>query len=477
MAMALSLRQRASQTQAQKMGARQIQSLKLLSMSADDLREAVLKEVENNPALEIVEDERYKNFLDGGIHVGTASAAGQEKSDAFQEILESRADERKSLYAHLTEQLNLLPLSQAEARLCQKIVGNLDARGFYVLSPLSLLDGKKGETQALLQKCLNIVQRLDPPGICVESAEKSLLLQARLKGNAPSLALFLLDGRLDFLNPPQAPKILEKIRAFLSEQKKLSFQTQDFSFLESVGESQVMEALAFIQGLDPYPARNYGHEEARYVVPEIFVEKEAAGDFGLAENSGNGKKRQVIDAGDCSFKIRISDSVIPKVKIAGDFLAAKKSSAYAKAAMQSAKIFLESLEYRENTIAKAACAIAARQIEFFKNGPGNLAPLRQADIAKELGVHESTVSRMANSKYLQCQWGIFPVKYFFTLAVAGNSKESVLLQIQKIIEQSSPKKMSDQKICDALGQRGIKISRRAVAKYRAQLGLENSYKR
>ncbi|MBP5446633.1 MAG: hypothetical protein J6X95_00805, partial [Treponema sp.] len=97
----------------------------------------------------------------------------------------------------------------------------MDSRGFYILAPTTLVDQKAGESQKLLEECVNIVQNLDPPGICVENVEKSLLLQARLKGDAPRLALFLLDGHIDFLNPPQSQKILEKIEAFLAAQKKL----------------------------------------------------------------------------------------------------------------------------------------------------------------------------------------------------------------------------------------------------------------
>ncbi|MBP5447404.1 MAG: RNA polymerase sigma-54 factor, partial [Treponema sp.] len=184
----------------------------------------------------------------------------------------------------------------------------------------------------------------------------------------------------------------------------------------------------------------------------------------------------LLDDGAC-FKIRISDKVIPQIRISPDFGAAKKKSEFAKAAISQAKIFLEGIEYRENTIAKAACAIVQRQIEFFKNGPGNIVPLKQQDIAAIIGVHESTVSRMASSKYLQCQWGVFPIKYFFSSAVADSSKESAQYQLQKILEENPHKKLSDQKLADALAQRGIKIARRTVAKYRSQMNIESSYSR
>ncbi len=473
MAMDFSQRQKTSQTMARRMGQKQIQSLNLLSMNAADLREAIFKEVEKNPALEIVSDKfqnglesaRYKKSLDGGARVGHASSSGQEKSDAFQEILESRADERKSLYAHLSEQLSALDLPAAEKALCQKIIENLDARGFYILAPISLLDRKAGEDAAFLEKCLGVVQRLDPPGVCAENVEKSLLLQARLKGGAPRLALFLLDGRLSFLNPPQAQKVLEKIQAFLREQKKLSFAADSYDFLKKISEADIAEAVAFIQGLDPYPARGFDQTQARYVEPDIYVERAAA------DNSRRGSDSN------SDFTVTVSDKALPKLGIAADFGSAKKASPFAAAAIKSARAFLEALEARERSVELAARAVVQCQSAFFEQGPGHLVPLRQKDIAERIGVHESTVSRMASSKFIQCQWGLFPLKFFFSSAVAGRSKESVQQEIRNILKAEGGKKLSDQKICAALAERGIKVSRRAVAKYRLQMQMENSYKR
>ncbi len=468
------------------MSQRQVQALSLLAMGAEDLREEVLKEAEKNPALEILSDKfqsglqsaRFKKSPDGNLRVGVASSLGEEKAAAFQEILESRPDERKSLFLHLTAQLNLLNLDAAEKSLCQKIIGNLDARGFYILAPVSLLDRAVGENEELLQKCIGIVQSFDPPGICAENVESSLLLQAQLKRNAPPLALFLLDGHLDFLNPPLPQKILEKIQAFVREQKKLSFSTEDYSFLKKVSEADIQNVLNFIKSLDPFPARDFGSNDAPRVFPDIFVERVL--DNGEAGGLGDGaavdyERRRVYVEEGLSFFVKVSSPMIPKLGIAPDFNLEKNKSPFAKAAVEGAKAFLEILEYRESALAKAACAIVQKQAAFFRDGPGKLLPLSQKDLAKQIDVHESTVSRIASSKYIQCQWGIFPVKYFFPSAVADFSKESVAHEIQKILSESSDKKMSDQKVCDALAERGIKVARRTVAKYRAQMQIDSSY--
>lgn len=483
MAMAFSQQQRASQIQAQRMSQKQIQSLNLLSMPAADLREEILSQAENNPALEIVSDSfesglksaRYKLSPDGNARVGSASSAGEEKSNAFQEILESRPDERKSLFSHLSEQLGMLSLDEARKALCQKIIGNLDSRGFYILAPASLIDRKLGQDEKLLEECLNIVQSLDPPGVCAENVEKSLLLQARLKGCSNKAALFLLDGRLDFLNPPQSQKILEKIQGFLSEREKLSFATESFDYLKGLKLSDVERALDFIKSLDPIPARDFSQESANYIFPDIYIERAEREDSDIKEDVDY-VNRIVYVRPDFALKIKISDRGIPCVRLAPDFGKAQGSKEFSKAAAD-AKNLLEALAYRESAMAKAACAIAKCQAEFFEKGPGHLLPLKMQDIADKIGAHESTVSRMASSKYIQCQWGLFPVKYFFSSAVSDTSKDQVQRQIQEILRENSGKRMSDQKLCDELLKRGVKVARRTVAKYRAQMNIDSSYSR
>ncbi|MDE6720267.1 MAG: hypothetical protein K2J68_10490, partial [Treponemataceae bacterium] len=256
--------------------------------------------------------------------------------------------------------------------------------------------------------------------------------------------------------------------------------------------SEVQDAIDFIKTLDPFPARNFSSSASNYISPDIFVEK-----IPFSAEEFDFQKREIPAENDFSFKIRISDKLIPRVKISSEFISAQKNSEFAKEAVKAANVFLESLEFRATTLANAAMSIVRHQMEFFKRGPGHLSPLRQQDVAEEIGVHESTVSRMALSKFIQCEWGIFPVKYFFTNALSvlakeilpeiqpsqnenssGDfvSKENVKFEIQKILqEHSGEKSLSDQKIADMLSERGIKIARRTVAKYRAQLDIKSSY--
>lgn len=478
------------------MGQRQIQSLNLLAMGADDLREEIYAQAEKNPALEIEDDDfeggvknvRVKTSLASDyLRTGNVSAAGEEKSRAFQDVLESRPDERRTLFDHLMEQLSVLRISPEENALCKKIIGNLDERGFFILAPAALLNPSCGEDVALLEKCLSVVRDFDPSGICVANVRESLLLQARQKGGANEAALFLLDGHLEFVDPPHASKILKKIHDFAKSQKAL-FGGADVSFEKNLSLSDVQKALDFIQTLDPFPARNFSSAMSNYISPDVFVEK-----IPVSLEEVDFEKREIPAEKNCSFKIRISDKVIPRVKISAEFISAQNRSDFAKEAVKSANVFLENLEFRESTIAAAMIAIVQRQLQFFRLGPGHLAPLRQQDVAEEIGVHESTVSRMALSKFVQCEWGIFPVKYFFTNALlvsakersssqnanpAGDvvSKENVKIEIQKILqEHAGEQSLSDRKIADILSERGIKLARRTVAKYRAQLDVRSSY--
>ncbi len=492
------------------MGQRQIQSLNLLAMGADDLREEIYAQAEKNPALEIEDDDfesgvknvRLKTSLASDyLRVGNASAAGEEKSRAFQEVLESRPDERRTLFDHLMEQLSVLRISPEENALCKKIIGNLDERGFFILAPAALLNPSLGEDTQLLEKCLSIVRGFEPSGICVADTRESLLLQAKQKGDANEAALFLLDGHLEFLDPPQAQKVLKKIHDFAKVQNALfgnaqskPFGGENFSFEKNLSLSEVQDAIDFIKTLDPFPARNFSSSASNYISPDVFVEK-----IPFSAEEVDFQKREIPAENNFSFKIRISDKLIPRVKISSEFISAQKNSEFAKEAVKAANVFLESLEFRATTLANAAMSIVRHQMEFFKRGPGHLSPLRQQDVAEEIGVHESTVSRMALSKFIQCEWGLFPVKYFFTNALSvlakeilpeiqpsqnenssGDfvSKENVKFEIQKILqEHSGEKSLSDQKIADMLSERGIKIARRTVAKYRAQLDIKSSYGR
>lgn len=503
------------QSQLQIMSQRQIQSLSMLSMSAMDLRDEVLKAVDENPVLEIVRDplgsgaairvkkNPYTN-ADGGTRVsGKVSHEAEEASDAFQRVLESAEDKRVSIQDHLLHQLRMMSLEKSETDLCERLIGNLDQNGFHILAPISLLDrNDPAQTPEMLEKCMDIIRRMDPVGTCTASTEESLLVQARLSDSipAPDIALLILDGHIDFLDPPKANVAAKKIRDFISSQASLFGSDKKSYEGLIVNPETVQEAIDFIRTLDPFPARNFSTSQVQFIAPDIYVEQIPSSLE--VENEGPSKElreaKGIITVGDFSWRVRQENGTIPQIAANEEISQMVKSmdAGEGKKMMQEkvreALSFVQMLEMRKSTIQKASELIVKRQHAFFEKGPGNLVPFKQEDLAKELGVHESTVSRMARSKYIQCSWGLFEVGYFFVSEVAKSkstdsnqdegeslSRDKIVSLMEEIIQdhKNDTKKLSDQKICDLLSEKGVKISRRTVAKYRSQMNIGSSYER
>ena len=467
----LDLQQKQIQSQLQIMSQKQIQSLELLSLGSEDLQEAVTKASLENPALIVRRGPR-----DFTRTSSTVSRAASEASDNFEAALESRADSRETLKEHLLLQLHTSRLSRKEEELGEKLIHNLDSHGFHVLAPASLAEGEQAQS---LGKMLDLIQSFDPPGTCTANIQESLYAQARQRKSCTPLTLFLLDGHLNFLDPPVPKKVIAKIKAWQKEQSRMFAQdekTSGYIKLSATAE-QVEESLRFIRGLDPYPAREYGTQETHFVSPDIYVER-------AKENSDADKMESgIVTAGGITWKIRLSRETVPELRINKSVSSAE--SAELKANVKKAQDLIDAVQFRQSTLLKAACIIVKRQSDFFKNGPGNLRPLRQADIADDLQIHETTVSRMANGKYMQCEWGLFEIKYFFTNALssaeggADISRDKALHELASILAEhsGSQKKLSDQKLSALLEERGIKVARRTVAKYRAMLNVESSYNR
>lgn len=473
----LEFQQRQIQSQIQIMSQKQIQALKLLAMNSKDLTEEIYKAAEENPALVITKDRTNWD----GTKVSSASASGEEASENFQAALEAKADERESLQEHLLSQLNAMRLGATEKTLCEKLIYNLDTKGFYILAPISLLDKKdKLQTPGLLEKCIRIVRQLEPCGVCVTNTEESLLVQAEQKENAPLLAIFILDGKLKFLDPPRPEKVLQKIQEYLLEQKKLFANSQNEKYLNLNPTIQDVEkAIDFIRTLDPFPARNFSTKEIHFISPDVYVEKIQEG---FQENQ---IEDNIVTNGKNSWNVRLARDNFPQISINPEFLKLaknnEKNSSSIKTEIKKAKDFLDTLEFRQSTLLKACIEIVRIQTDFFLHGQGNLVPLRQQDIADKLKVHETTISRMANSKFLQCEWGLFDIKYFFTNAASKKNKtisqDKAMAELKKILNSSAGKKMSDQKLSEELAKSGIKIARRTVAKYRSRLSIDSSYNR
>ncbi len=482
-----SLQQIQSQRQAQILSQAQLQALNLISLSADDIRQEIYKVVEENPALEIISDKKtsganvkIKTFNDYTRLSSSRNTFSQEASDNFQAALEAKVDNREPLSDHLLSQLHSMKLFPNVQQLSEKLIYNLDAKGFHILAPESLLE--KGQSKELLKQCLTIVQQLDPVGTCTANVQESLYVQAKLK-NANDIVLFILDGHLDFINPPIAEKALKKIQNFQNNLKTMfGLNEKQMKYKDIVfGPNNVEKAISFIQTLDPYPARDYGIVETHYIAPDIYIEQTDI----LELEPKAAEERNIVITGSTAWKIRSAKDSIPEIAINEDFKnIAKQSDNKFKVNLQQAEQFMENLQYRKTTLEQMCIAIVKKQYDFFEKGFGHLKPLTQEYIANQLGVNSSTISRLANEKYLQCSWGLFEINYFFSNSAITStegeiSQDSIMHQIELILEEhaNDKKKLSDQKIVLLLEEKGIHIARRTVAKYRSKMNISSSRSR
>lgn len=515
----------------------------MLGLSSRDLREEIYREVNENPALKIVKDPGG-NFNQNQKNQNSGVNGGNFETERYSEnysrgsgggdlesALEATEGHKETLQQHLMSQLNMSRVTSDEYDLCQKLIYNLDKNGCYgsMLAPETFLDRKRPlQTKAMLERCIKRIQQMDPVGTCCKNLFESLFVQAKLAGNAPQIALFLLDGHLELMNPPTVERVLHKLNEFKANYHRKSFGGKLILDQITLNEKTVEESIKYIQSLNMRPAGEYISDisAAEFEQPDIVLNVVKVEGHISEDDFGNGK---IATSGSFYFQVKYASGILPEIQIVPE-------ANFDKESIERARAFLGNLQFRQNTIVLQGCAIVSAQKEFFIHGPGNIVPLTRKQIAKKLNIHESTVSRMSakkSSKYIQTEWGLFPASYFFSSGVkkvagaehkidgergiscgelctatehniAGEHKttgalgisaetdiagptvlsystkisaEAVQFKIQKIEEnaQKSGEKLSDNQITKMLNDEGIKIARRTVAKYRQRAGLKNSY--
>lgn len=508
-------------SQQQKLSQQTIQAINLLSVPTLELSEKIYEEVEKNPALEIVKDASVESVSVKLNSSKNDAVSSSSDSDVFQSFLESSPSRNETLQEHLLLQLHISSLSDEEKSIAEKIIQSLDNRGYFT-TPLEelfsdfyqpvensvdrLVDNSVNNSvenfspvlisdfsvDKKVWEVLNKIQKFDPVGVICKNLQESLELQARSK-------LFLSENKFeneDYIDVDEKTKdlileilhshfdLLEKPRANLI-QKKLNEKGIDCTL------SQVETSLEFIRSLDPYPAREFSTENPIFIRPDVFIRQLSQEEIREA-NDEELKKYP--------FVVELIKTNLPTVKISKDFIDYQNNNPQIKKAVNDAKNFLNAIHQRNLTLLKTSIEIVKYQIEFFEKGPLYLKPLRLKDIAEKIDVHETTVSRISNAKYIQCEWGLFEIKYFFSNAVnvqskdavsdkdnSSNknqnsqekilSKESIKQELLSILQEEEGKNLSDQKLSDKLAQRGINIARRTVAKYRKELNFDSSYDR
>lgn len=447
------------QEQKLKLSPQLYQSIQLMAMPIQELRSTIQEELEKNPALDILEDrstvslnslekkqKEEESYFENSSDPGYRSRGyDQEASDSKQNFLEGAVSKPESLQEHLLWQLRLQKLS-AKARLMgENLIQNLDPNGFHREPPSRFISDPGDE--GLLKEMTKLIQQFDPVGTCTADYAESLLVQVRLDPEAPAGAEEMLTAHRELL-----------------EKKKIA----DLSRKLGIRQEETEAILRYLQTLTPFPGHQYSSEETTYVTPDLMV------------TMVNGE-----------FLLKLNDDGIPVLGInpyfdeLTDQQEEPEARKFARNQVRDAQWFIRSVGQRNQTLVKIAKSIVEFQRNFFMKGPKHLVPLTLKDVAEEVSVHETTVSRISNAKYIQTEWGIYPLKHFFTNSISGTgssgsrfSKEGVKETIREILEEhQGPKKLSDQKLAEILKTKGISIARRTVAKYRNELKIRSSYDR
>jgi RNA polymerase sigma-54 factor len=439
------------------------QSIRLMELPVVDLREKIEEEIEKNPALEVLEDKSIVS-LDEAIsprkdeedyfEVSSDSGFIRKESDEAgwerRRFIEGVLTRPETLQEHLLWQLRLEPVDDGLREICETLIQNLDQDGFHK-EPVDLLF-KNPPDPVRLNRAVKLVQSLDPAGTCTADYRESLRVQIGLLSDAP----------------PGIEEILDHLEAL--ERGKIAETAKNLGR----GEDEVRLFFEKIKELSPFPGRRFASSEIRYVVPDIQVAKKE-GDFVIILND-----EEIPVLGINPFFMKLAGKVS---RASRNRKEEQPTRDFVKENIREARWFIQTVNQRNHTLLRVARAIVEFQRSFFVNGPKHLAPLTLRDIAREIGVHETTVSRIANSKYMQTEWGIFDLRHFFSNSITGTgsggsrySKEGVKAIIREMISGGN-RHFSDQEIAELLAGQGIPLARRTVAKYRHELDLGTSYTR
>jgi RNA polymerase sigma-54 factor len=455
------------------------QAIKLLQLSRLELTEAINQEMQENPVLEELpeaelepeqlarhtdeaegvkpqekednyEDLDWEKFLDQyeDLRYTGMSAGGAGAKNPEEELpqVDATLSKKITLSDHLFWQMRLSNFTLEEEQVGSLIIGNLNDDG-YLTAELELIAQESGQSIETVQNVLYRIQSMDPVGVAARSLKECLLLQVK---------------QFDDIDP-----MIEEI----IEDHLTRLQNKDYRSISrelKVSVPRIKEAVKFIQGLEPKPGRPFSSEQAEYITPDIYVYR-VGDEYAIVLNEDGLPKLRVSPYYRRLLKERGKES-----KVAREYIQEK---------LKSAVWLIRSLHQRQRTIYKVTESILKFQRDFFDKGIAHLKPMVLKDVAQDIEMHESTVSRVTAQKYIYTPQGIFPLKFFFNSSIETNeggsvAAESVKDRIKQVIDVEDPKHpLSDQEIVDKLKDQGIKIARRTVTKYREMMGILSSSKR
>jgi RNA polymerase sigma-54 factor len=369
------------------------------------------------------------------------SLVAQEDRDELP--FENMVRSQSSLADHLEEQLRFGTEDEAMRRLGSLIIGNLDEDG-YLRAELSEIAQRGQVPVEEVERALALVQGFDPPGVAARSVQECLLIQLKADPNPDPVSVEIVEQHFEDLSRRRYPDIARALKLPLD---------------------RVMESVEEIMGLEPKPGRRFGGTDTRYIVPDVVVQK-MSGEYVVLLNE------------DGIPRLRVNSLYRSLLRNSGD-----EAKQYVEQKLRSAVWLIKSVDQRQRTLRKVTQSIVKFQREFLDKGLPYLRPLSLRDVGEDIGMHESTISRVTTNKYVETPQGLFELKFFFHSGIASGDGEmvssiSVKKMIQDLLANEDPSKpLSDQEVAQILKGRGLVIARRTVAKYREELGILPSHQR
>lgn len=391
--------------------------LNTISIPAIELKEKIEKTIEENPFLEYDIKSNYS----------------KNNADINSIIENTAANTKESLFEHLKSQIEITFNNKNDIEIAKQISTFINQDG-YLITPYGEMADILNIDIKKVDEIVKILKTFEPIGVAAKNISECLSIQLKYKEN------------VDEKTKNNAINIVEN---YLNELSK-----KNYKYIASklnISKKEILDALKLIQTLEPYPAREFDTTTIKYIIPELFIFK---------KNN--------------EWRVKTNETFIPPLKINKKYSKLLKESDFnndLKEKKEEAQNLINVVNERKKSLKRVGEGLLKLQIDFFENGKEFIKPLRLKDLALEVGLSESTISRISNGKYLNTVWGTFSIKYFFSKKINGDLGSRAVKEIIKRIIENSESKLSDEKIRLILKSEGIEIARRTVAKYRQSMNI------